>query len=100
MKSTQLKVSRTWNSMMNSIKLEGKNGLFTPASYSHVYNLKTVEQSNDKGTWYGWTISKVGPVQDKNLYAAAKSFAESCKSGDVKTKHSEGETESKDSVPF
>tara|TARA_R110002153_G_scaffold87579_1_gene216409 strand:+ start:1236 stop:2033 length:798 start_codon:yes stop_codon:yes gene_type:complete len=102
MKSTQLKVSRNWNSMMNSIKLQGKNGLFTPASYSHVYNLKTVEQSNDKGTWYGWTISKVGPVQDKNLYAAAKSFAESIRDGDVKTKHSEEETESKsnDSVPF
>ena len=100
MKSTQLKVSRSWNSMMNSIKLEGKNGLFTPASYSHVYNLKTVEQSNDKGTWYGWTVSKVGPVQDKNLYAAAKSFAESCKSGDVKTKHSEGESKSEDEVPF
>ena len=95
MKSTQLKVSRSWNSMMNSIKLEGKNGLFTPASYSHVYNLKTVEQSNDKGTWYGWTIAKVGPVQDKSLYAAAKSFAESVRDGDVKTKHSEEETGSK-----
>jgi hypothetical protein len=100
MKSTQLRVSRSWNSMMNSIKLQGKNGLFTPAAYSHVYNLKTVQQSNDKGTWYGWTISKVGPVQDKNLYAAAKSFAESCKSGDVKTKHSEGESKSEDEVPF
>ena len=32
MKSTQLKVSRSWNSMMNSIKLKGANGLFTPAS--------------------------------------------------------------------
>ena len=45
MKSTQLKVSRSWNSMMNTIKLKGKNGLFTPASYSHVYNLSTVQQS-------------------------------------------------------
>ena len=86
--------------MMNSIKLEGKNGLFTPASYSHVYKLSTVQQSNDKGTWFGWNIEKVGPVQDKNLYAAAKSFAESCKSGDVKTKHSEGEAKSEDEVPF
>ena len=56
MKSTQLKVSRSWNSMMNSIKLKGKNGMFTPAMYSHVYNLKTVQQSNDKGTWFGWSI--------------------------------------------
>jgi hypothetical protein len=68
MKSTQLKVSRSWNSMMNSIKLKGKTGMFTPAMYSHVYSLKTVQQSNDKGTWFGWTIEKVGPVQDKDLF--------------------------------
>ena len=100
MKSTQLKVSRSWNSMMNSIKLQGKNGLFTPAAYSHVYKLSTVQQSNDKGTWFGWNIEKVGPVQDKNLYEAAKQFASSV--SNVEVKHGEGETKSKaqDSVPF
>ena len=100
MKSTQLKVSRNWNSMMNSIKLKGKNGMFTPAMYSHVYNLKTVQQSNDKGTWFGWTIEKVGPVQDKDLYEAAKSFASSVNKGDVTAKHGGDETKSKDEVPF
>ena len=100
MKSTQLKVSRSWNSMMNSIKLQGKNGLFTPAAYSHVYKLSTVQQSNDKGTWFGWNIEKVGPVQDKNMYEAAKQFASSV--SNVEVKHGEGETKSKpqDSVPF
>ena len=43
MKSTQLKVSRKWNSMMMGIKMQGKNGLFTPPTYSHIYNLKTVQ---------------------------------------------------------
>ena len=100
MKSTQLKVSRTWNSMMNTIKLQGKNGLFTPASYSHFYRLKTVKQSNDKGTWFGWSVEKEGPVQDKALYEAAKSFAISCSSGDVKAKASETSTEEKSEVPF
>ena len=61
MKSTQLKVSRKWNSMMMGIKMQGKNGLFTPPTYSHIYNLKTVQMSNDKGTWFGWDVSKVGP---------------------------------------
>ena len=98
MKSTQLKVSRSWNSMMNSIKLKGKNGLFTPAAYSHVYNLSTVQQSNDKGTWFGWNVQKIGPVQDKSLYEAAKQFASSV--GNVQVKHGEGETKSKDDVPF
>ena len=100
MKSTQLKVSRTWNSMMNTIKLKGKNGLFTPASYSHVYNISSVQQSNDKGTWFGWNVTKIGPVQDKNLYEAAKQFAASVNTTAVN--HGEGETKSKtqDSVPF
>ena len=98
MKSTQLKVSRSWNSMMNSIKLQGKNGMFTPAAYSHVYNLSTVQQSNDKGTWFGWNVQKIGPVQDKNLYESAKQFASSV--GNVQVKHGEGETKSKDEVPF
>jgi hypothetical protein len=84
--------------MMNSIKLKGKNGMFTPASYSHVYNLSTVQQSNDKGTWFGWNVTKVGPVQDKNLYEAAKQFASSV--GNVQVKHGEGETKSEDKVPF
>ena len=99
MKSTQLKVSRNWNSMMASIKLKGKNGLFTPAAYSHVYNLKTVEQSNDKGTWFGWSIQKVGPVQDKALYESAKSFEESVSKGDVKAKHG-NDAKAEDETPF
>ena len=100
MKSTQLKVSRNWNSMMHSIKLTGKNGnVFVPAGYSHVYNLSTVQQSNDKGTWFGWNVQKIGPVQDKNLYEAAKQFAGSVATMPVN--HGEGETKSKkDSVPF
>jgi hypothetical protein len=87
MKSTQLKISRKWNSMMAGIRLKGKNGLFTPASFSHIYQLKTVQQSNDKGTWFGWEVSKIGPVQDTTLYQQAKTFAENVSKGDVKVKH-------------
>ena len=87
MKSTQLKISRKWNSMMAGIKLKGKNGLFTPASFSHIYQLKTIQQSNDKGTWFGWEVSKIGPVQDTTLYQQAKTFAENVSKGDVKVKH-------------
>ena len=87
MKSTQLKISRKWNSMMAGIRLKGKNGLFTPASFSHIYQLKTTQQSNDKGTWFGWEVSKIGPVQDTTLYQQAKTFAENVSKGDVKVKH-------------
>ena len=93
MKSTQLKISRKWNSMMSGIKLKGKNGLFTPASFSHIYRLKTTQMSNDKGTWFGWEVSKVGPITDQQLYQQAKSFSESISKGAVKAKHGEDKPE-------
>ena len=92
MKSTQLKVSRKWNSMMMGIKMQGKNGLFTPPTYSHIYKLSTVQMSNDKGTWFGWDVSKVGPVSDKGIYDMSKSFAESVGKGEIQAKHGSEET--------
>ena len=92
MKSTQLKVSRKWNSMMMGLKMQGKNGLFTPPTYSHIYKLKTVQMSNDKGTWFGWDVEKVGPVGDKNIYDMAKSFATSVGKGEIIEKHGTEET--------
>jgi hypothetical protein len=86
MKSTQLKVSRKWNSMMMGLKMQGKNGLFTPPTYSHIYKLSTVQMSNDKGTWFGWDVAKVGPVEDKSSYEMAKAFAISVGKGEVEAK--------------
>ena len=99
MKSTQLKVSKTWNSMMNGLKIQGSKGLFTPPIYSHIYNMKTVQQSNDKGTWFGWSVSKVGPVKDKGLYEQAKGFADSVRGGEVQAKHVKDD-KSEENVPF
>jgi len=98
MKATQLKISRKWNSMMMGIKMQGKSGLFTPPTYSHIYNLKTVQQSNDKGTWFGWDVAKVGPVQDKSVYDIAKNFADRVGKGEVQAKH--GTEETKTDVPY
>jgi hypothetical protein len=94
MKSTQLKISRKWNSMMSGIKMKGANGMFTPASFSHIYKLKTTQMSNDKGTWFGWEVSKVGPITDQSLYGQAKTFSENISKGNVKAKH--GEDKAKD----
>ena len=89
MKSTQLKISRKWNSMRSGIKLKGKNGLYTPASFSHIYKLKTTQMSNDKGTWFGWEVSKVGPISEASTYQQAKAFSESISKGAIKAKHGE-----------
>ena len=95
MKATQLKISRKWNSQMMSIKMKGKNGMFTPPTYSHIYNLKTVQMSNDKGTWFGWDVSLIGPVKDQSVYSIAKGFSEKVNTGAVIAKHGTEESESK-----
>ena len=98
MKATQLKVSRKWNSMMMGLKMQGKNGMFTPPTYSHIYKLKTVQQSNDKGTWFGWDVSRVGPISDPGIYKIAKDFGANVSKGEVNVKH--GEQESKSDSPY
>jgi hypothetical protein len=78
MAGTQLKKSRTWNSVMASIKLKSNTGkVFTPPVYSHKYKLTTVAESNDRGTWFGWNIELLGTLTEEEifLYEAAKHFA-------------------------
>jgi adenylosuccinate synthase len=55
--------------------------------------------SNDKGTWFGWDVSKVGPVQDKSVYDIAKNFAERVGKGEIEAKHGTEETKT-DGVPY
>lgn len=98
LKSTQLKKSRKWNSMMMSIKMPGKNGLFTPPMYSQIYRLTTVKESNDKGQWFGWEVGHVGAIEDASVFQGAKAFATSVSSGDVKVKHSDEEATSPSAV--
>lgn len=87
MKSTQLKKSRKWMSMILSRQMTGANGPFNPPMFSHVYNLKTVSEENSKGSWHGWEMSVVGPVQDAGTYAAAKDFNQKIEDGEVNVKH-------------
>tara|TARA_R110000803_G_scaffold195552_2_gene258794 strand:+ start:205 stop:993 length:789 start_codon:yes stop_codon:yes gene_type:complete len=103
MKSTQLKKSRKWNSIMASRSMEGSNGRFTPPRFSHIYHLKTYGEENAKGSWHGWEMSCEGPISDAGTYKQAKAFAESIGSGDVVVKHTdEANTVDKEDidVPF
>ena len=91
MKSTQLKKSRKWNSMMASRSIQGANGPFTPPRFSHIYHLKTIAEENSKGSWHGWEMSCEGVIENGDLYGRAKSFAESITAGDVVVKHTDDE---------
>jgi len=100
MKSTQLKKSRKWNSMVAQRTVMGKNGPFTPPRFSHIYRLKTVSEENSKGSWHGWEISLEGMVDDAAVYKQAKEFGESIMRGEVEVKHSDESANASNDAPF
>jgi hypothetical protein len=99
MAGTQLKKSRTWNSVMASLKLRSGDKVFTPPSFSHRYSMKTVQESNDRGSWFGWNITNLGPISEEDMffYEAAKDFASSV--GEVSMSSNSGEASTED-APF
>ena len=78
MKSSQLKVSRRWKTQiaMQKIRHPKTNALLTPAVYATMWKLTTVQESNDQGTWYNWSVTKHGLVQTKYILGDAKLFRE------------------------
>lgn len=94
MTSTQLKKARKWLTQMQAMTAKGKNGPYTLPMFSHVYRIKTVAESNDKGDWFGYDIAKERALNmanetDLDLVQQAVQFAQSVKAGDVKVKHEE-----------
>ena len=102
MSFSQLVKSREWNTMITSNKHMKKDGsIIKPPAFSHVYNLKTVLQSNSKGEFYNWNITKVGPLTDPNAYKTAKEFSEGVSKGAVSAKYDEDKVnESSSDSPY
>jgi len=84
MSSTQLKVSRKWNSLVQHQLIDAPDGSKVKAPmYGVIYRVKTVVESNDQGEWCGWSITCEGLVQDINMYHAAKEFSQNINQGKV-----------------
>ena len=102
MKSTQLSVSKKWNSMMKSVQIDdGKGGFAVPPMHGVVYTLQSNLQKHDKGSWYGWVVNmdRIMGQQDKTLYLNAKDFSGNVSKGNVQTKADVEET-SQTKTPF
>ena len=80
MKSTQLKVSRGWNSLMqDQFETDPKTSKALPAPmFSRIYNLSSVENSGSF-TWHGYRVSLARKVDNASLYQMAKEFHNSLK---------------------
>ena len=86
MKSTQLKVSRNWNSVCdNETEIDPKTNKAVPAPmFSRVYKITSVENSGSF-TWHGYNINLVKKVDDVSVYQMAKDFCGSLKNSQAKS---------------
>ena len=83
MKSTQLKVSRGWNSLIKD-EFEMDNGKAVPApSFSRIYKLRSVENTGSF-TWHGYAIALLRKVDNTDVYQLAKEFHNSLKTSNAK----------------
>ena len=95
MKSTQLKVSRDWNSDMDGqFEIDPKTKKAVPAPiFSRIYRLNSVENSGSF-TWHGYKVSLARKVDNAALYQMARDFHSSLKAGQKKAADSVGESQS------
>lgn len=86
--STQIKKSRNWMTLMNGIRIKGRNGKeFCPPMFSHAYRVTSVGESNEKGDWKGVAIEIDHQLEESemSIYEAAKKFITQVESGVAKT---------------
>lgn len=101
--SSQLSFSRRWNSMLRTSRVKNSAGdtVLAPM-FANIYRIKTVEQSNDLGSWYGFTVEreKGTPLE---LARLARDFMTAARSGEVKVRQeaaSDDDTVTGDEIPF
>ena len=60
---SQIKKSRAWMTRMQNLTMARKDGTrFKAPMFSHVWTLTTKQETNDRGSWFGYFIEGE-PVQ-------------------------------------
>lgn len=86
----QQKKSRQWNSQIAARRerhpVTGKS--VAPAMYFYSYHITTVPESNDKGQWYGYSITEGPKVMDlpngREIFLYAKQVREQVTGGELR----------------
>tara|TARA_R110000796_G_scaffold146660_1_gene263322 strand:- start:90 stop:863 length:774 start_codon:yes stop_codon:yes gene_type:complete len=84
--STQLGVARKWLTMLRMARVQNARGESVEAPmFAYTYNLSSITQSNDKGSWNAYSINQEGAT-DMSIAMMAKEFMGAARSGDVDVK--------------
>jgi hypothetical protein len=81
MSSTQLKKSRRLMSQLMSLKLKRGEQTLDAPMFSHTFDMKTVMETKDANSWFGWDFTRPTIITSPDLYKAAKKFHEVVKDG-------------------
>jgi hypothetical protein len=84
MTSSNLTVSRKWNTLLKMKKINVKGQMIDPPSFMYEFTLSTVEATNDQGTWQKYKIEEIGQIDKKHLFIAAETLSKSVDTGKVK----------------
>ena len=84
MTSSNLTVSRKWNTLLKMKKINVKGQTIDPPSFMYEFLLSTIEATNDQGTWQKYKIEEIGQIDKKHLFVAAETLSKSVDTGKVK----------------
>jgi len=84
MTSSNLTVSRKWNTLLKMKKINVKGQMIDPPSFMYEFLLSTIEATNDQGTWQKYKIEEIGQIDKKHLFIAAETLSKSVDTGKVK----------------
>ena len=92
MRSSNLTPARELNQLIKNLRFKDDKGLYNPAAYAAVYNLKTVGKTAGSKSWHVYKPSMarsldVNKKQDADLYLMAKELQKTVSKGVVKPEY-------------
>lgn len=103
MKKTQMKIAKQWNTRRAGLKImHPQKGMFNPPMWAVPWKLTTVQESNDKGSWFNYAVAQeemdsVNPEAIKESRDLYNSF----RAGEIKTGTGEEKKKQEEAdVPF
>jgi hypothetical protein len=84
MTSSNLGVSRKWNTLLKMKKINIKGQMVEPPSFLYKFKLSTINAENDLGSWFKYKIEEEGQIDSKDIFTQAEALADSIGQGKVK----------------
>jgi hypothetical protein len=96
MRSSNLTPARELNQLIKNLRFKDDKGVYNPAAYAAVYNLKTVSKNAGSKSWHVYKPSMkaaldVSNEKDAQLYIMAQELQKSVSKGATKPKYENAE---------